>query len=197
MKKWTKSLAALMMSGLLCVSLAACSSSGGDKAYPVGLDGTEIIVGETTLSALYDAGYAIESLNQVTHIGRIPVEASFELEANSFYSGIIVLKDDVSVAMLSIVTDKKAVTASEAVIASVTIGSELHNPLDSVTFDGVSLPELTAETFKEHVSGSKVRDDGTSAYFSGKKYSARANYENGAPVKLEVSRSYDVDRYSK
>lgn len=197
MKRFVRSLAALMMGGMLCVSLAACSSSSsGDKAYAVGLDGTEIMVGETTLSALYDAGYTIEALDQVTRIGTIPLEASYELEAKSYYSGILLYKNDTKVAMLSVATDKKAVPASEAVIAEVKVGSALKHPLDSVTFDGVSLLELSTDAFKEHVSGSTVRDDGTSAYMMGKKYKVKVSYENGAPVELDVARNYDVDYYS-
>lgn len=195
MKHIIKKIAAVLLGGVLCLSLTACSS-GSDKAYPVGLNGTEIMVGETTLSVLYDAGYTTEALNTQTRIGTIPIEPTDELEANSYYSSIKLLKDDVSVATITLVTDKEAVPASESVIGGIKIDSGLSQPLDTVTFDGVALTDLTIETFQEHVPGSKVNDDSTSTYHSGKNYSIDVNYENGAPVSLEVKHNYDVDYYS-
>lgn len=175
----------------VCFSLAACSI-GGDKAYPVGLDGTEILVGETKMSALYDAGYTIEALNATTRIGRIPMEPSMELEANSIYTGILVLKDEVTVAIISVATDKKAVPASDALIGGIQVSAELDHPLDTITLDGVKLLEMTTDTFQEHVSGCKVREDSTSAYLYGTNYSVNVGYENGVPVSMEMKRKYDV-----
>lgn len=191
--KILKRLAAVCMGGVLCFSLAACGGAAGDKAYSVGLNGTEIIAGETTAGVLFDAGYTLEALNQETRIGTVPIEASFELDKNSYYTGIKVMKGDESVASIELVTDQKGGAASEAVIGKIKISTELSHPLDTVTFDGVSLPEVTSEVFQEHVSGGEVRDDGTSAYLAGKKYTVRVNYENGAVTELEMSCNYDVD----
>lgn len=44
----------LAMLAALCLALSACSSKS-DKAYPVAIDGTEIIVGETKAGALMAA----------------------------------------------------------------------------------------------------------------------------------------------
>lgn len=192
MKKMVKQLATLVVGLALCLSLAACSSSK-DVVYPVTLDGTEIIVGETTLSTLYDAGYTIVALNIGTKMGSAELEASFELDANSYFTGLYVKKGDVKMATLAIVTDSKAVPASEAVIGTVKVNSELDHPMDKATFDGVTISELTAETTKEHVPDGTIRDDGSAVYLHGKKYSIQVDFENGVPISLEMKRKYDVD----
>lgn len=192
MKKMVKQLAALVVGIALSLSLAACSSSK-DVVYPVTLDGTEIIVGETTLSTLYDAGYTIMALNIGTKMGSTELDASFELDANSYFTGLYAKKGDVKMATLAIVTDSKAVPASEAVIGTVKVNSELDHPMDKATFDGVTISELTAETTKEHVPDSTIRDDGSAAYLHGDKYSIQVDFENGVPISLEMKRKYDVD----
>lgn len=195
MKKWIKRLAAVIASGILCVSLGACSL-GDDKTYPVELDGTEVTVGKTKLSTLFDAGYTIEELN-MSGIADIPVKASDQLEANSYYSGIKVSKNDEFLVMISIVTGKKAVPASDSVIAKVTASPNFKSSMDKITFDGVPLTKLTAEAFKEHVLGSTVNDTGTSAYRYGEAYKTDAEYSNGVLKNLEVARNYDIDYDSK
>lgn len=70
----------------VCVLLAACSSGGGkDQVYPISLDGTEIIVGETKMETLYDAGYTIV-IHGEKFTELIEIEATAELEADAYYS---------------------------------------------------------------------------------------------------------------
>lgn len=188
MYNFVKRLMVAAMGAVLCVSLASCSSK--DVAYPVTIDGTEVMAGETTLSVLYDAGYTIMSMDT---IGSTEVEASYQLDADSYYTGLYIAKGDTRIASVALVTDKKAVPASDAVIGSIEVNSEYKHPLDTATFAGVKISELTPEKFQEVVAGSKMRDDGNSAYYSGSKYLVRADYKDGAIISLQMKRNYDVD----
>lgn len=181
----------LAMLAALCFALSACSSKS-DKAYPVAIDGTEIIVGETKAGALFDAGFTMKNVTPGA-IGAADVDPSQPLDANSYYTGLYLMKDDVKRFSVALVTGKDTVLVQNAVIASVKIDSELDHPLEGVSFDGVALPDLTPAVLKEHVPDAKDREDGSSSYFYGNSYSVRVNYTDGKPASLEVAREYDVD----
>lgn len=179
------------MLAALCLALSACSSKS-DKAYPVAIDGTEILVGETKAGVLFDAGFTMKSVAPGM-IGAADISPSQPMDANSYYTGVYMMKDDVKRVTLALATEKETVPVSETVIASVAIGSELDHPLEGTSFDGVALPDLTPEALKEHVPDAKDREDGSSSYYYGRNYSVRVNYIDGEPALLEVAREYDVD----
>ena len=181
----------LAMLAALYLALSACSSKS-DKAYPVAIDGTEILVGETKAGVLFDAGFTMKSVAPGM-IGAADISPSQPMDANSYYTGVYMMKDDVKRVTLALATEKETVPVSEAVIASVAIGSELDHPLEGTSFDGVALPDLTPEALKEHVPDAKDREDGSSSYYYGRNYSVRVNYIDGEPALLEVAREYDVD----
>ena len=181
----------LAMLAALCFALSACSSKS-DKAYPVAIDGTEILVGETKAGALFDAGFTMKSVAPGM-IGAASISPSQPMDANSYYTGIYMMKDDVKRVSLALVTEKESVSVKDAVIASVKIDSELDYSLEGISFDGVALLDLTPEVLKEHVPDITDREDGSSSYFFGSNYSLRVNYTDGKPVSLEVEREYDVD----
>lgn len=181
----------LAMLAALCLALSACSSKS-DKAYPVAIDGTEILVGETKAGVLFDAGFTMKSVARGM-IGAADISPSQPMDANSYYTGVYMMKDDVKRVTLALATEKETVPVSETVIASVAIGSELDHPLEGTSFDSVALSDLTPEALKEHVPDAKDREDGSSSYYYGKNYSVRVNYIDGEPASLEVAREYDVD----
>lgn len=181
----------LAMLAALCLALSACSSKS-DKAYPVAIDGTEILVGETKAGVLFDAGFTMKSVAPGM-IGAADISPSQPMDTNSYYTGVYMMKDDVKRVTLALATEKETVPVSETVIASVAIGSELDHPLEGTSFDGVALPDLTPEALKEHVPDAKDREDGSSSYYYGRNYSVRVNYIDGEPALLEVAREYDVD----
>lgn len=181
----------LAMLAALCLALSACSSKS-DKAYPVAIDGTEILVGETKAGVLFDAGFTMKSVAPGM-IGAADISPSQPMDANSYYTGVYMMKDDVKRVTLALATEKETVPVSEAVIASVAIDSELDHPLEGTSFDSVALPDLTPEALKEHVPDAKDREDGSSSYYYGRNYSVRVNYIDGEPALLEVAREYDVD----
>ena len=181
----------LAMLAALCLALSACSGKS-DKAYPVAIDGTELIVGETKAGVLFDAGFTMKSVAPGM-IGAADISPSQPMDANSYYTGVYMMKDAVKRVTLALVTEKESVPVQDAVIASVKIDSELDNPLEGVSFDGVALPDLTPAVLKEHVPDAEDREDGSSSYFHGSSYSVRVNYIDGEPASLEVAREYAVD----
>ncbi|MCI8493631.1 MULTISPECIES: hypothetical protein [Anaerotruncus] len=191
MKKKLGLAGVLTLLTVLCLVLSACSSKS-DKAYPVVIEGTEIIVGQTKAGALFDAGFTMKSIAPGM-IGAADVSPSQPMDANSYYTGIYMLKDDVKRVTLALVTEKESVSVQNAVIASVKVDSELDHPLEGVSFDGVALTDLTPSVLKEHVPDAKDYEDGTSSYFYGSSYSVCVNYIDGKPASLEVKRNYDVD----
>ena len=192
MKKWKRKIAAVLLCAMMCMTFTACASAESDKAYPIELDGTEIIVGTTTLSTLFTAGYEIMAVDGQS-VGM--VEAYTPLEKDSYYSGLFIQEDGQSIAMLHIATGSEDVTASEAVIAQLTFTGYNDEPLntDRIKFDGVTLTDLTPEVFMEHVPAGKTYEDGSGAYFHGSDYGVSITYENGVPVKFEIERKYDVE----
>ncbi len=192
MKSWNRRIGIVLIFAVMCVTFTACASVKSDKAYAVEVDGTEIIVGATTVSTLFDAGYEIMALDGSSSFD---LEASYPLEKDSYYTGLFLEKDDKTIAMLHIATENKDVTASEAIIATMIFSSYDDEPLntDMIKFDGVTLTDLTTEVFMEHVPGGTVYEDASSAYFHGTNYGVNVEYEDGVPVELEVECKYDVE----
>lgn len=181
---------AAMMSLVFCLTMAACGGGGSDKAYPVSLDGTEILVGETTMSALYDAGYTIVAHGE-NFTQSMEIEATEQLEADSYYSQIFAKKGEESLIMLAVVTEKSAIPISEAVIANVKLYNE--EGIAKASFDGVAVADLDFDTLKEHVPGAKLNEDGLLASVSGNNYTLFVYYEDGKVTSLEMKKNYDVD----
>ncbi len=185
---FVKKAAAAAMALVLCLSMAACGAGGKDKAYPVSVDGTEIIVGETTMGALYDAGYTIVAYGGSESM---EIDATEQLEADSYYSQVFAKKGDENLVMLAVVTEKNAIPISEAVIADVEFFSE--EGLAKASFDGVALADLSLDTLKEHVSGISVDEEAGLASMAGNNYTLFVYFENGKVTSLEMKKNYDVD----
>lgn len=182
-----KKIVCLFLGIIMCMSITACGLlKTDDRVYPVKFDDTEILVGETTVSVLLDNGFIIEEIRG----GELDKEQI--IEKNSYYSGINVIKDDVEYAMISIASEKKDIPLSEAIIAKIIIKPGLEHAIERIYLDGVALPDLTADVFKEHIAGSKMYDDGTCAFFAGEKYTFRAYYEDGNLTEVNAVRNYSV-----
>ncbi len=181
-----KKLVCLFLGIIMCMSVTACGTLATDKVYPVKFDDTEILVGKTTVSELLDNGFILHE----TYGGELDKEQP--IEKNSYYSGIIVVKDDVEYAMISVVSEKKDIPLSEAIIANILIKPSLEHAIERIYLDGVALPDLTADVFKEHIAGSRIYDDGTGVYCSGDQYTFRAYYEDGNLTEVNALRNYSV-----
>ncbi len=186
-----KKLSCLFLAIILCVSFTACVSFGSDKAYSVKFDDTEIIVGKTTVSTLLDNGFVLMETGKAK-TGNEPLDGEQLLEKNSYYSGIDVEKDGVEYGVINIVTEKKDVTLSDAIIATVRVVPDLGHAADHVSLDGVVLSDLTLDAFQEHIAGSRVYDDKSGAICMGDQYSFSVKYEGDKLAELDAHRNYSV-----
>lgn len=187
MNRILKKFAAAALCMAVCLGLTACKPEG--QAYPVNIGGVEVVVGQTTVSAFLDAGYTVRAVNEQGNMGN--VDAGAQLNANSYYSGLYLAKNDVNFAGIEVTTEQ-AVTLGDGIIAKVLVDTAQGHLLDGVTFDGVPLAELNPEVLAQHVEGCKTSDDGTSCTLEGKQYSVRAAFSGGQLVSIEMSCNFDV-----
>lgn len=193
---------------LLLPALAGCSKKAAEEPaqeveeplYPVSINGTEIRVGETKMQTLLDAGYEVTWSEMIqgdrVQIEKHVVEPDMQLEANSYYSGASITISEHIFAHISFVTDR-AVTLGDAVIARM----EFHftrsmedDALESVAFNGVSVPELTREKAGEMFPD--FRGDEAMWFSSGLRnyeYHMGFDYNTGELISFSVEREYDVD----
>ncbi len=134
----------------------AKSEAGEDAAkeaqaviYPVSIDGSEIIIGETTVQTLLDKGLkvTVSEMTEDKQIIEYEVDPEEELEANSYYSGASVWLTEHSFAHISMATDEENVRMGDAVIARLefSLVSEEKAELAKIVFNGVPLSEMTRE----------------------------------------------------
>ena len=160
---------------------------------PVGINGTEIKVGETTIQSLLDQGLEISWVDE--DYNRIIVDPTTELEPKTYYTGGSINLSDNVFFKVSFVTDKKKVPLGEAVIAYI----ELHalqseqTILDQITFDGVPIKELTQKKAVEKYpkwSGDEIM---WLNYGLDYKYLLTFDISSGNMTGFTVERNYDVD----
>lgn len=185
--KVTKLLTLLLMSISICAMLSGCSA-GSDKAYPITIGGTEVIVGETKVSTLLDAGFTFTTL-----VDGLSVDVAAEdmLEANSYYSSLFLQQSDSKSIRFCVTTDKDAVPFSDAVIAKVSLFES--SDFSSVTFDGVALTDLTGDMIKEHIADVVERDDGAGFFYTSNNYHVDFDMADGVITEFDIERKYDVD----
>lgn len=199
MKKM-RSLFCLMLAALM-LFLPACAKEDGESGQesgeillPISVNGKEIRVGETTVQTLLDEGFNVSWVDE--EYNRIIVDPTEQLEANSYYTGgSIEVTDNMSFS-ISLVTDEEAVSLGQAVIARLeihTAAEDDQSVLESISFDGVPLTELTREK-----AGEKYPDwtgDEVMWLHYGLEYKYDLNFDmsTGALTGFIVERVYDVD----
>lgn len=201
-RKHRKWMAMAILMTVFIMSAAGCSKKEEDMEeeviYPVSINGSEIIVGETTVQTLLDQGFKI-TVSEMTEDNRIyeyEVDSEAELEANSYYSGASIWLTDSSFASVSIVTGESSVKLGDAVIAYMEfslIGEEPSN-LSHILFNGVPINEITrdkaGEMFPDFTGDENMWfSSGTSDY----KYFMAFNSDDGMMNKFSVERKYEVD----
>lgn len=177
----------------VCFAIPGCSSSKNiENFYSITIDGTDIIVGETTLDALYEAGYSI--LNPRGEFSNLEeIAADCELEANAAFNQLYVRKDNINFAELTIITGEAEAPASEAVIARVVVcGSD---EISKISFNGVAVDDLTIEMLEAYLPGAEIDEIGDNASlvrFIEQDLSIFIYYKDGTPAELEIRVFYDV-----
>lgn len=186
----------LLMTALL---LAGCSSKEkepetdpADKVYPVTIQGTEIIVGETNVSSLLDAGFniTVSEMDDQKNITVFEIDPTQELEANSYYSGGTLRQGDTIYGKISLVTEE-AVPMGQAVIARLEMDGYDYDK-STVTLAGVPLDQMTGEKAKEVIAD--LGGDEYMMFHSGDQYETFLSFDmEGAFQKFSIEKEYDVD----
>ncbi len=198
--------AALLLVLCLGFVLAGCGASSSSSSapeepepvYPLSIQGTEIIVGETPVQALLDAGFDVtwserDANNQITQHTVDPTE---QLDAMSYYTGASIWINEHVFAHVSFVTDEESVPLGQATIARVEISFSYSyddaNEDADVVFNGVPAIELTrekaGETFPDFTG-----DDGMWFSTGLRHYKYGVYYSSGKLNSISAECIYDVD----
>lgn len=196
--------AALALALLLALAGCADNSSSAfepevqEPLYPLSIGETEILVGETKLQALLDAGFAVtwsemDANNQITEH---TVDPSEMLEPMSYYSGGSVWITEHVFAHIAFVTEEEAIPLGEAVIARVEVNfsyDDADNRAAGVKFNGIPYEDLTREKAGEVFPDFTGDDNMWFSPASMRNYDYGVYYANGSLNKITVEREYDVD----
>lgn len=200
--KKVRSLLCLLLTALM-LCLSACSKEDGgsspeggnaDVLLPISINDKEIKVGETTVQTLLDEGFDVSWVDE--NYDRITVDPATQLEANSYYTGgSIKVTDDMHFS-ISFATDEEEVPLGQAVIArlELTMATEDDKSvLETISFDGVPVTELTQEKAAEKYPDWTGNEVMWLHYGSEYKYDLNFDISTGYLNKFSVERSYDVD----
>lgn len=170
-----------------------------EAVYPVSIDGSEIIVGETTVQTLLDKGFKItvSEMTEDNRVNQYEVDSEAELEANSYYSGASIWLTESSFANVSIVTGESSVKLGDAVIAYMefSLVDEEPSKLSGILFNGVPVNEITREKAGE-IFPDFTGDENmwfSSASASEYKYFMAFNSDDGMMNQFSVEKKYEVD----
>lgn len=198
--KKTRGLLCLLMA-VLMLCLSACgnedggSSQGSDEVLlPISIGGKEIRVGETTVQTLLDEGFDVSWVDE--DYNRITVDPATQLEANSYYTGGSIKVTDNMHFAISFATDEEEVSLGQAVIARLELTMAAENDksvLETISFDGVPVTELTQEKAAEKYPDWTGNEFAWLHYGLEYKYDLNFDMSTGCLNKFAVERVYDVD----
>lgn len=194
------------MRPLLCLALAmlvlflpACTqekeeNSPDDVLLPISINGKEIKVGETTVQTLLDEGLDVSWVDE--NYERITVDPTTELEANAYYTGGSIKVTDNMSFTISLVTDEEAISLGQAVIARLELqmaAEDDQSVLETISFDGVPVTELTQEKAAEKYPDWTGNEVMWLHYGPEYKYDLNFDISTGVLSAFTVARVYDVD----
>lgn len=186
---------------LMILLLAGCSSKKAeaepetdpaDKVYPITIGETDIVIGETSVGTLLDAGFVItvSDMDSQKNVTVYEIDPEQELEENSYYTGGTLRKDDVIYGNISIIT-VEACPMGQAVIARLEMNGYDFDK-SSVKFAGVPLNELTNEKVQEVAEG--LTGDEYMQFHKGDEYEVFFGFDaEGNLTKVSMEKEYDVD----
>lgn len=184
----------------LMLFLPACSQEDGqdekteEVLLPISINGKEIKVGETTVQTLLDEGLEVSWVDE--NYERITVDPATELEVNSYYTGGSIKVTDNMSFSISLVTDEEAVSLGEAVIARLELRMAAENDksvLETISFDGVPVTELTLENAMEKYPDWTGNEVMWLHYGLDYKYDLLFDISTGILNGFNIERTYDVD----
>lgn len=202
----TRSLLCLILMTLM-VFLPACAKDGGgnnqegkteEVLLPISVNGKEIKVGETTLQTLLDEGLDVSWVDE--NYNRITIDPTTQLEANTYYTGGSIKMTDNMSFSISLATDEEAVSLGQAVIARLElnmVSEKDKSVLETISFDGVPVTELTLEKAMEKYPDWTGNEVMWLHYGLEYKYDLNFDMSTGKLNSFTVERTYDVDWNSK
>lgn len=200
--KWSVTILLFVLSAMAVTGCGKSEETTAEEkeavVYPLSIDGSEILVGETTVQTLLDKGLkvTVSEMSEDYEITEYEIDPEEELEANSYYTGGSIWISDSSFAQISLVTDEENIRMGDAVIAYLEFwpDSEDSAVLNRIQFNGVPLSELTGEKAKEvfpDFSGDENMWFSPPAMLD---YSYFMAFDsNGTLSKLSLEKKYDVD----
>lgn len=167
------------------------------ELYPVTIDGSEILVGQTTVQTLLDSGLRV-TVSEKTADGKIEefeIDPTLELEANSYYSGGSIWITDKIFVHIAMVTEDVPIPMGEAVIARLefSLNSGDTTGMEKIAFHGVPINEITREKAGEMFPDFTGDENMWLQYGRDYEYSLVYNAADGTLIKLSVQKKYDVD----
>lgn len=200
--KKTRSLLCLILAALM-LFLSACGKDDGgsgqegdndDVLLPISINGKEVRVGETTVQTLLDEGMDVSWVDE--DYNRITVDPATQLEANAYYTGGSIKVSDNMSFMISFTTDEEEVSLGQAVIARLELtmaAEDDKSVLETISFDGVPVTELTQEKVAEKYPDWTGNEVMWLHYGLEYKYDLNFDISTGYLNKFSVERTYDVD----
>lgn len=208
MKNWgigkIRKKAAYLAAALLLVSIfSGCgsdesSSDVDDKGepYAVKLDDVEIKPGQMTVQELADLGFefsdssgrelVMDENGNSSMVYAYVYDLTYEAEAMTIYSTVVLLKDGERVASLSVVNDTESeIPLSDCKIVTVNVYT---NDLDyeKVSIEGVAFSDLSADSLKDKLGEPQTDTDSKTEWRRGD-YTLQLNYEDGQVESIRSS----------
>ena len=133
---------AWIVAGLLLFAFVPGCGKEKDEIYPLTVDGTEIMLDQTTMQEIFDAGFTV--LVRDDSSGTVQwyeIEADMMLDAESVYTGIYIGRNDERYALISIVT-KDACQVRDSVVYAL---KSTEEGIGKIAISSVLLTDLTEE----------------------------------------------------
>ena len=130
------------------VTVCICTGlrKGKDEIYPLTVDGTEIMLDQTTMQEIFDAGFTVSVRDDSSgSVQWYEIEADMMLDAESVYTGIYIGKNDERYALISVVTEDACQVRDSVVYAL----KSTEEGIGKIAISSVLLTDLTEEKAKK------------------------------------------------
>ena len=206
-KKWLELLAALAFF-LICAFLYRTLPHieiGGGKPYVIVMDGLEITPGTTTVQDLADAGYELSDMSgkvmmnergengEIIYRYRNVYDLTSEADARTLYDSLVLVKDEMQAASISIINDgPSAIPLTECIVSDISIYND-YIDADKVTVDGIPFSQLTEEKLTELFGKVERSYDNTIVWEKGNYNFYLWTTQDGAVKGITTDKYYKTD----
>lgn len=194
-----KIMAVVLAAMIMCLS----GCGGSSEPYVITLGGLQIQPGVTTMQEAEDAGYGFNDIMGGTIVmgeggsGASTVytqvlDLNAEAEANTVYTGLVMIKDEKRAAVITIVNDSaKNAPLKECIISAVTVSIDDYEAEKAVV-EGVAFDNISEETLAEVLGkANKTPSYGYEYSWKRGKYSLDIKYQEDGSLE-SVRSDYNV-----